>query len=234
MSHANVLSPFRGKVNQFIIPMSHFKARSSKASEPKNSVVTKTPVEYTDIKKNQTQPQYKVSISEENRAYTPPKINIKKFDIEDGVSSLSLSSIGLKKEAERKSSSKKIAINESNEKFTQEAFTTVWKTYIEEKNNLGENNIAAQLEMSQPEILGDHKILLKTSSSLSKLELTEELPPLMCFLSKALNNYKITFEIKVVTQKSDEYLCGIKEKYDYLKKINPDIEVLKNVFDLDI
>ena len=55
--------------------------------------------------------------------------------------------------------------------------------------------------MSQPEILGDHKILLKTSSSLSKLELTEELPPLMCFLSKALNNYKITFEIKVVTQK---------------------------------
>jgi hypothetical protein len=56
----------------------------------------------------------------------------------------------------------------------------------------------------------------------------------MCFLSKALNNYKITFEIKVVTQKSDEYLCGIKEKYDYLKKINPDIEVLKNVFDLDI
>jgi DNA polymerase-3 subunit gamma/tau len=214
--------------------MSHFKARSSKASEPKNSVVTKTPVEYTDIKKNQPQPQYKVSISEENRAYTPPKINIKKFDIEDGVSSLSLSSIGLKKEAERKSSSKKIAINESNEKFTQEAFTTVWKTYIEEKNNLGENNIAAQLEMSQPEILGDHKILLKTSSSLSKLELTEELPPLMCFLSKALNNYKITFEIKVVTQKSDEYLCGIKEKYDYLKKINPDIEVLKNVFDLDI
>jgi hypothetical protein len=64
--------------------------------------------------------------------------------------------------------------------------------------------------------------------------LTEELPTLVCFLSKALNNYKITFEIKVVTQKSDEYLCGIKEKYDYLKKINPDIEVLKNVFDLDI
>jgi DNA polymerase-3 subunit gamma/tau len=234
MSHANVLSPFRGKVNQFIIPMSHFKARGSKVSEPNNSEDAETSVEYTDIKKNQTQPKYKVSISEENRAYTPPKINIKKPDMEDGVSSLSLSSIGLKKEAERKSSSKKITINESNDKFTQEAFTTVWKTYIEEKNNLGENNIAAQLEMSQPELLGDHKILLKTSSSLSKLELTEEIPTLVCFLSKALNNYKITFEIKVVTQKSDEYLCGVNEKYDYLKKINPDIEVLKNVFDLDI
>ena len=234
MSHANVFSPFRGKVNQFIIPMLHFKVQSSEASEPKKSVDAETPIEYTAIKKNRTQPQYKVSIPEESRAYTPPKINIKKPDMEDGVSSLSLSSIGLKKEAERKSSSKEVAINESNDKFTQESFMKVWKTYIEEKNNQGKNNIAAQLEMSQPELLGDHKILLKTTSSLSKLELTEELPPLMCFLSKALNNYKITFEIKVVTQKSDEYLCGNKEKYDYLKKINPEIEVLKNVFDLDI
>jgi DNA polymerase-3 subunit gamma/tau len=75
---------------------------------------------------------------------------------------------------------------------------------------------------------------LKTSSSLSKVELTKELTPLMAYLSEALNNYKITFEIKVETQKSETYVYGVKDKYEYLKKINPDIEVLKNEFDLDL
>ena len=234
MSHANGLSPFRGKVNQFIIPLSHFKGQSPVASAPQESVVAEPPAEYATSKENQAQLQSPAPTPEKKQAYTPPKFNIEKPGTAAGVSSLSLSSIGLKKEAERRSSTKKIAVNEADDKFTQEALSTLWKTYIEEKNNLGENNIAALLEMSQPELMGDHKILLKTSSSLSKVELTKELTPLMAYLSEALNNYKITFEIKVETQKSESYVYRVKDKYEYLKKINPDIEVLKNEFDLDL
>lgn len=234
MSHANGLSPFRGKVNQFIIPLSHFKGQSPVASAPKESVVAEPPAESATSKENQAQLQSPAPTPEKKQAYTPPKFNIEKPGTAAGVSSLSLSSIGLKKEAERRSSTKKIAVNEADDKFTQEALSTLWKTYIEEKNNLGENNIAALLEMSQPELMGDHKILLKTSSSLSKVELTKELTPLMAYLSEALNNYKITFEIKVETQKSESYVYRVKDKYEYLKKINPDIEVLKNEFDLDL
>ncbi len=234
MSHANGLSPFRGKVNQFIIPLSHFKGQSPVASPPQESVVVEPPVEYATPKDNQAQLQSPAPKLEKKQAYTPPKINIQKPATATGVSSLSLSSIGLKKEAERRSSSKKIAVNEAEDKFTQETLSTLWKTYREEKNNLGENNIAALLEMSQPELMGDHKILLKTSSSLSKVELTKELAPLMDYLSEALNNYKITFEIKVETQKSETYVYGVKDKYEYLKKINPDIEVLTKEFDLDL
>lgn len=234
MSHANGLSPFRGKVNQFIIPLSHFKGQSPVTSAPQESVVAEPPAEYATSKENQAQLQSPAPTPEKKQAYTPPKFNIEKPGTAAGVSSLSLSSIGLKKEAERRSSTKKIAVNEADDKFTQEALSTLWKTYIEEKNNLGENNIAALLEMSQPELMGDHKILLKTSSSLSKVELTKELTPLMAYLSEALNNYKITFEIKVETQKSESYVYRVKDKYEYLKKINPDIEVLKNEFDLDL
>ena len=57
--------------------------------------------------------------------------------------------------------------------------------------------------------------------------MTKELTPLLAHLNQALNNYKITFEIKVEAQKSEEYVYGVKDKYEYLKKINPDIEVLK-------
>jgi DNA polymerase-3 subunit gamma/tau len=88
--------------------------------------------------------------------------------------------------------------------------------------------------MSQPELQADHKILLKTSSDLSKVEMSKELTPLLAYLNKQLNNYKITFEIKVEDRKSEEYVYGVKEKYEYLKKINPEIEVLKKEFDLDL
>ena len=232
MSHANGLSPFRGKVNQFIIPVSHLIRSTPKKSVPQKVVVADLPIEYAPQKEDRVQTA--PSTTEKKQAFSPPKIKIEKPSMKSGVSSLSLSSIGLKKEAERRSSSKKIAANDAKEKFTQETLSSLWKTYTVEKNNMGESNIAALLEMSQPELLADHKILLKTSSSLSKVELTKELPPLLSHLTKALNNYKITFEIKVETPKSEEFVYSIKEKYDYLKKINPEIEVLKNEFDLDL
>lgn len=233
MSHANGLSPFRGKVNQFIIPLSHFKGRSTVTSVQQESVVAEPPAEYTPPKEYKTQKQSTLPTPEKKQVYTPPKINIESARAA-GVSSLSLSSIGLKKEAEKRLSSKKTTVNEARDKFTQETLSTLWKAYSEKKNNLGENNITALLEMSQPELLGEHKILLKTPSSLSKVELTKELTPLLAYLSEALNNYKISFEIKVETKKNEEYVYGVKDKYEYLKKINPDIEVLKNEFDLDL
>ena len=36
------------------------------------------------------------------------------------------------------------------------------------------------------------------------------------------------------SKESEEYVYGVKEKFKYLKKINPEIEVLKKEFDLDL
>jgi len=186
------------------------------------------------IPKKENQGKTIASITTKKQDFSPSKIKIKKPSITSGVSSLSLSSIRLKKDAERRSSSKKININNAEEKITQEKLSSLWKAYTKEKNNLGENNIAALLEMSQPKILSKSKILLKTTSSLGKVELTKELPALFTHLSSALNNYKITLEIELETTKDEEYVFDVKEKYEYLIKINPQIEVLKNEFDLDI
>ena len=232
MSHANSFSPFRGKVNQFIIPVSHFKRTDPKASTPQEGLVKGTDLKCIPKKENRAKTI--ASPTEIKEAFSPPKIEIEKPSISRGVSSLSLSSIVLKKEVERRSSSKKTNVNDAEDKFTQETLSSLWKAYTEEKNNLGENNIAALLEMSKPKLLSNHKILLKTNSSLSKVELTKELPPLLSHLSLALNNYKITLEIEVETTKNKEYIYGVKEKYEYLMKINPQLKVLKNEFDLDL
>jgi DNA polymerase-3 subunit gamma/tau len=230
MSHANGLSPFRGKINRFIIQVSHFKGHIPGVKAPKQSTVAEPSAQYNQIKEEQP-----IKKTEEKTQATPlPKINIEKTALGNGVSSFSLSSIQLKKEAKQKSSSKKNIVNNAQETFTQETLSNLWKAYTLEKNNQGENNIAALLEMSQPELQADHKILLKTSSDLSKVEMSKELTPLLAYLNKQLNNYKITFEIKVEDRKSEEYVYGVKEKYEYLKKINPEIEVLKKEFDLDL
>ena len=232
MFNANGLSPFRGEINRFIISVAHFKGYTAKTERQPNALAEPTS-EYKTVKNKQLNPSETKEVKKQYN-FNPPKINIVKPKRKDGISSLSLSSIEYKKKAERKSSSKETVINESEETFNQERLIQLWKTYTHEKNNLGENNIAALLEMSQPKLLDNHKILLKSSSDLSKVELAKELIPLIAYLNKSLNNYKITFEIKVETRKSEEYVYSIKEKYEYLKKINPEIEVLKKEFDLDL
>ena len=230
MSHANSLSPFWGKVNQFIIPISHFKGPLVTSKKYKLGAEPST--EYVPHDKDIDQTSE--PSAEKKQKFNPPKIKIEKHNLQSGVSSFSLSSIALKKKAERILSSKKIKLNDSQDKFSQEELSKLWKTYSKEKNDQGQNNIAALLEISQPELQPDHKILLKTSNSLNKVELTKELPPLLTYLCRTLNNYKITFEIKVEATKGEAFVYGIPEKYEYLKKINPEIEVLKREFDLDL
>ena len=41
---------------------------------------------------------------------------------------------------------------------------------------MGENNIAALLEMAKPELSEDFTILLKTSNALSQIEIKKEIP----------------------------------------------------------
>ena len=52
MSYANSLSPFRGKVNQFIIPVSHFKRTNPKVSTPQKGLVKGTDLKYIPKKEN--------------------------------------------------------------------------------------------------------------------------------------------------------------------------------------
>ena len=229
MSYANGLSPFRGKVKGYLLPVDHFKRQASeKISSPAKSIVTnkKTPID--DKKSFETDVEFKAA-----SVIKTSKIKIENTDLRKGVSSLSMSSIKLKKEAKLKSSDKKMIINNADDTFDQEKLLKYWKSYIEYKNLQGENNIAALLEMGDPELSNDFKIILKTSNSLSQIEIKKEIPSILRYLGDKLNNYKIHFDTQIEEQKKQEYIVGIREKYDHLMKINPEIEVLKKEFNLD-
>jgi len=56
----------------------------------------------------------------------------------------------------------------------------------------------------------------------------------LSFLRKSLNNFDINLSITVNEEKEKQYAYTAKEKYNKLKKKNPQIESLRKTFDLDI
>jgi hypothetical protein len=230
MSYANGLSPFRGKINGYLLPVDHFKRRALKnISSPVEHKLTYKKEKIYDNKSLETEKN--VHVTSVNKS---SKIKIESPKQRKGVSSLSLSSIKVKKEANLKSFNKKTIVNNAEDKFTQEKLLELFQGYIEIKNLQGENNIAALLEMGRPELYEDFMIIIRTSSSLSQIEIKKEIPAILSYLGKKLNNYKIKFDIQIEEREKKEYIFGIKEKYDHLMKINPEIEVLKNEFNLDL
>ena len=230
MSYANGLSPFRGKINGYLLPVDHFKRRDLKnISSPDEQKLTYKKEKIYDNKSLETEKN--VHVTTVNKS---SEIKIESPNQRKGVSSLSLSSIKVKKEANLKSFNKKTIVNDAEDKFTQEKLLELWEAYIEIKNLQGENNIAALLEMGRPELYEDFMIILRTYNSLSQIEIKKEIPAILSYLGKKLNNYKIKFDIQIEEREKKEYIFGIKEKYDHLMKINPEIEVLKNEFNLDL
>ena len=230
MSYANGLSPFRGEIKGYLLPVNHYKLHVSAQTSVAES---------TSVPNEKGQIDYKKPIKVGKEVNTtsviePSNIKIGNPGLRKGVSSLSISSIKVKKEAALKSSHRKIMVNDSKDTFTQEKLLELWKAYIENKNLKGENNIAALLEMGKPELAEDFTIGLKTSNSLSQIEIKKELPAILAHLGEKLNNYKIKFDFQIEEQKKQEYIYGVREKYDHLMKINPEIEVLRKEFDLDL
>ena len=225
MYYANSLSPFRGEIKGYLLPIHHYNRNIS--AEDSGDISDDKVSNQKDSFKGQSKASSNVLIKSKD-------IKIEKYNIGDGVSSLSISSIKIQREAKLKSNIKKTILNDGTDSFTQENLLEVWKDYIENKNVIGENNIAALLEMAKPELSRDFTILLKASNALSKIEIKKEIPNILKYLCAKLNNYKIKFDIQIDEVIKEEYIYGVREKYDYLLKINPELDVLRSEFDLDI
>jgi DNA polymerase-3 subunit gamma/tau len=67
-----------------------------------------------------------------------------------------------------------------------------------------------------------------------RVELERAQHNLLEFLKRKLNNYDITIEITVNEAAERRYAYTTREKYEKLKEKNPDLEILRTTFDLDI
>ena len=213
------------KNKHFIIPPSYFKAKGIIPIP-----IQKPKVESKVIEKNPQEKEETIAAVAEP-AYIP-KISIEKP--KKSISGLSLKSIREKKEHLIRQMD--VVIDEDDlpkESVTQKGLDIAWKKYTAQMDKKGEKIMASILQMDAPKLI-DTTIHVTYSNNTNKIELERAEFPLMAFLKKALLNYDLKLEITVNEEIAKKYAFTPLEKYEKLKEKNPNIEILRKTFGLDI
>ena len=163
------------------------------------------------------------------------KLKIKKET--SSVSGLSLSSLKAKKNIEsialmKKNESESSSSNKA--KFDVNSLLNSWKKFQELTIKKGRKNLASILSISQPQIFEENKLTYTLTNNTNKLELEKSKLELVKFLKKDLKNDSISLEINVNKLKEKKFVFTPGDKYEKLKKINPNIEILRKEFKLNL
>ena len=212
----------------YIIPASYFRAKGIKpiaVSIPKKEKTDTKPIGEQVI-------ETKVP-SDAALVHEPTPVIDLKNDTHR-TSGLSLKSIKAKKEHQIRQMEVVIDPNDlPKEEFTEAQFMKAWRAYIKSLNVNGEKIMASILEMDTPKLEGT-SIGLEFPNETLKIELERAQFPLMEYLRKTLKNFDISLNITVNEEAAKQYVFTPIEKYQKLKEKNPNIELLKKTFGLDI
>lgn len=161
-------------------------------------------------------------------------VNKNEKNIENVVSGLSISSLKAKKKINtlKNEKSKNSTYNEFE--FDNDQLDKSWIKFQKKINKEGQKNLASILSINKPEIIKGNLISYTLTNNTNKLELEKNKIDLLNFLKKDLKNDKILLEIRVNKLKEKSFVYTPSEKYDKLKKLNPNIEILRKEFKLNL
>lgn len=150
------------------------------------------------------------------------------------VSAMSLSSIRVKKEmAEAQKRVVKEVIHLPSEPFTETEMLEQWLKYAQRLEDKGYRIVASLLTINDP-ILNGTTIIHELPNESSKIDFEKEKPDLLGYLRGKLHNHDISIEIKVNETLVVRKAFTNQDKYNRLVEINPNLELLKKMFDLDV
>ena len=171
--------------------------------------------ELKNLKKEEVFELRNQEIITNNKLFTPPPTK--------DVSSLSLASLNFKKSTEDKQNEE--LDNLPSDDFTENDFQIVWKKFCDIEKNKGNNNILSLLNMNNPSI-NNNIITISTINKMNFKEVKEYRNRIQTFISKELNNYLISVDVKLSEENTKKSYLDSKDKLDILIKNNPDIEKL--------
>ncbi|GAA4282157.1 DNA polymerase III subunit gamma/tau [Gaetbulibacter aestuarii] len=218
--------------NHYIIPASYFKNKGIapipvKIPEPETNKNTSK----IDTKKSVEEPSSKEPV-EQFKVKEPPKIVLDKTHKKP--SGLSISSIRKKKEHQIKQMD--VVVDEEElpkEDFTEKELLSAWQQYVDSIQKKGQFNMASILTIDKPKLDGT-TIKLVFPNETNKYELERDQYNLLGFLRKKLNNFDISLDIAVNETKEKQFVYTTHEKFEKLKEKNPNIDILRKTFDLDL
>ena len=120
---------------------------------------------------------------------------------------------------------------EANNVFSQDDLNKFWLEYV---NNLTNEKIHLKntLNSCKPVLKEDFSFEVAVYNPSQKDEIVAYYTHIVGFLSNKLNNNHIKMDIQIVEKEETEIIYTSSEKYAYLMKKNPNIETLKDIFNL--
>jgi len=190
----------------------------------KNEEIPIQPIIVSNIVEEVKQPILdKTNITPENKNKSETKI-----------SALSLSSIKAKKELEAKQLIHTKHDGElPTETFSETNMLLVWNKFAARLADQNKRLMATYMLMSKP-TLNCPIITIELPNESTKIEFEAGNNELLGYLRGKLHNHDITIEVIVNETVETKYAFTPDDKYEKLKSINPTMELLRKVFDLDV
>lgn len=218
------------KVKSFIIPATHFKNSSYSITEVKPKVESPK-IETSTPTQNLVKEEVVSELKEE-----APQVRLPKVELNNNqkVSVFSLASIKAKKELEAQQRNQVKHQGEfPKEKFSETDMLLMWNKFAQKLSNQGKKLMATYMQMNDP-ILKGTTIIVELPNESTKEEFLMGANDLVGYLRGKLHNHDITIEVEVNEVTENRYAFTPEEKYNKLKEINPNLDLLKKLFDLDV
>ena len=179
----------------------------------------------------------KLEISVENEVVVPTKDAISEPNstpLQPKVSALSLSSIRAKRELEKNNrATEKQHVELPTEPFSETDMLLIWTNFAEKKGEKGQKIIQSLMLLDDPKLDGT-TIFHELPNESSKIEFETIKYELLGVLRGKLHNHDISIEIILNEEVSSRRTFTPQDRYNRLNEINPNLEVLRKLFDLDI
>lgn len=147
---------------------------------------------------------------------------------------MSLSSIRAKRELlENTKGIVKEEVQLPKEAFTETEMLLQWSKYAQRSGDKGHKIMESLLLIGDPKLEGT-TITHELPNDSTKIEFESEKIELLGYLRGKLHNHDITIEVIVNEKVENKFAFTPIDKYNRLKEINPNLDLLKKTFDLDI
>lgn len=108
-----------------------------------------------------------------------------------------------------------------------------WHKYAQKLGDKG-LKIMESLLLNNDPVLNGTAITVELASQGAKIDFETERNGLLGYLKGHLHNHDITIELIVNEKAVNRRIYTSKERYDRLNEINPNLELLRRTFDLDL
>ena len=163
-----------------------------------------------------------------------PKPETRNSNTGTNVNPFSMASIRAKKELlESQKGIVKEEVKITTEAFTETEMLDFWFKYAQRLNDKGLMIMSSLLRISTPQLDG-FTIKYELPNEGSKIDFEKEKNELLGYLRGHLHNHSIEIDVIVNEKLKSKIAFTPQDKYNRLNEINPNLELLKKMFDLEI